>query len=149
MKKQISRALLGLVAVLTLAGAASAQTSGGIKVHVPFDFVAGERQLPAGEYEVRRVKVDSENAVVIRGEADGATAVILTNAGDGRPAAAALGFRQHGDRYFLAAVSMPGAASVREARKSKAERRAERELAERAVAGAGGAKRVTVVGSVR
>ncbi|HEX8557126.1 MAG TPA: hypothetical protein VF668_03435 [Pyrinomonadaceae bacterium] len=145
MKKQISRALLGLVAVLTLAGAASAQTSGGIKVHVPFDFVAGGKQLPAGEYDVRRVKADSESAIVIRGVAKGATAVILTNAGGDRPAAAALDFRQRGGRYFLAAVSMPGAASVREAQRSKAGR----ELIGQAEAGAGDAKRVTVLGDAR
>ena len=44
---------------------------------------------------------------------------------------------------------MPGAASVREAPKTGAERRAERELIEQAKAGGSESKKVTVVGSVQ
>src|SRR5688572_9131306 len=150
MKKQISRALLGLVAVLTLAGAASAQSSRGVEVYVPFDFVAGEKRMPAGDYTVRRVRVDSETALVIQGAGKGAAAVVLTNRGDENPTRAALTFRQHGDRYFLAEVSMPGASSVREAPKTGAERRVERELAAQSKAdSAAESKTVTVVGRVQ
>ncbi len=42
----------GFVA-LTLASAAGAQQTVGMKVYVPFSFLAGERVLPAGDYWVR------------------------------------------------------------------------------------------------
>ena len=147
MKKQITSALLGFVAVLVLAGTADAQTARGITVQVPFDFAAGGKLLPAGRYTVSRVRVDSESALVIRGERGGAASFVLTHTGGGSPARASLTFRQHGDRYFLAEVSMPGTSSVREVPKTGAERRAERELIEEAKAG-GEQKKVTVFGSV-
>jgi hypothetical protein len=145
MKKQISRTLLGFFAVIMLAAAANAQTSRGIEVQVPFDFVAGKKQLPAGHYTVRRIRVDSESALLIRGEGKGAEAVVLTNSGGEDPAGASLTFRQHGERYFLAEVSIPGTASVREVTRT----RAERELIEQAESGAGDPKTVTVAGRVR
>ena len=149
MKKQISRALLGLVAVLTLAGAAHAQGSRGMEIYVPFDFVAGEKRMPAGGYTVRRVRHDSESALLIQGEGKGAaSAVVLTSRGDDNPARAALTFRVHGDRYFLAEVSMPGVSSVREAPKTGAERRFERELAAQSEDDCE-PKKVTVVGRVQ
>jgi hypothetical protein len=148
MKKQISRTVLGFFAVLMLSVAANAQTSRVIRVQIPFDFVAGQKQLPAGSYTVRRVRFDSESALLIKGEGHGAAAVVLTNTGDENPADASLTFRQHGERYFLAAVSLPGTSSVREVAKTGAERAAERETAA-APADAGEPKTVTIAGSVR
>lgn len=147
MKKQISRALLGLVAALALAVVANAQVLHKVVMHVPFDFVAGEKQMPAGLYTVRRVRSDGESALLIRSEDGRAAAVVLTNTGEASPSAAALVFRQHGDRYFLAEVSIPGAASIRELPRTGAERRLERELAEQHKTNE--SKTVTVVGSVQ
>ena len=146
MKKQISRALLGLAAALALAVAANAQVLGAVVINVPFDFVAGGKQLPAGSYTVRRVRSDAETALIIRSEDGRSSAVVLTNTGDAGPSKAALVFRQHGDRYFLAGVSVPGAASVRELPQTGAERRLARELAEQK---RGESKTVTVVGRVQ
>lgn len=147
MKKQISRALLGLTATLALAVVCGAQGLHNVVISVPFDFVAGAKQLPAGRYTVSRVRTDAETALIIRSE-DGRTgAVVLTNRGAANlNAAAEFVFRQHGDRYFLAEVSIPGTASVRELPKSGTERRLERELAERK---GGESKNVTVIGSVQ
>lgn len=130
MKKQISRALLGLAAALALAVAADAQVLHAFTIRVPFDFAAGGKQMPAGRYTARRIKSDSETALLIRSEDGRASAVVLTNKGEENPTAAALVFRQFGDRYFLAEVSMPGTASVRELPRTGAERKLERELAE-------------------
>lgn len=143
MKKQISRTLLSLAAVLMLAASVPAQTAGVIRVHIPFDFVAGQKQLPAGRYIVRRVRRDSETALLIRAEGGRGSAVILTSAGEGDPGRASLSFRQLGERYFLAEVSMPGTSSVREVSQTGGRR----ELIEQAKAG--GTKKVTVLGSVR
>lgn len=147
MKKQISRALLGLAATLALAVAVGAQgLSNAFVINVPFEFVAGGKQMPAGRYNVRRARSDAESALIIRSEDGRRAATVLTNTGDRNTRTAALTFRQHGDRYFLAEVSLPGTASVRELPKTSAERRVERELAERK---SGASKTVTVIGSVR
>jgi len=152
MKKQITRTLLGFFAALVLAAGAQAQTARAVEVQIPFDFVAGQKLLPAGGYTVRRVRVDSESALLIKGVGKGAaSAVVLTSTGDENPERAALTFRQHGERYFLALVSMPGTASVRELAKTGAERAAERETAAAAKSdhGADDAKTVTVAGRVQ
>jgi hypothetical protein len=146
MKKQISRTLLGLVAALMLTAGSNAQVLRAVVIRVPFDFVAGEKRLPAGRYTVQRISSDAETALLIRSEDGRSSAVILTNTGEPQPRTAELVFRRRGERYFLAEVSMPGAASVRELRKSAAERRLERELAEQK---GGESKTVTVVGSVQ
>ncbi len=99
-----------------------------------------------GRCPARRVRSDAETALIIRSADGRASALVLTNTGEAGPTAAALVFRQHGDRYFLAEVSMPGAASVRDLPKTGAERRLERELAEQK---GGESKTVTVVGSVQ
>ena len=146
MKKQLSRVVLGLAAALALTVAANAQVLNAVVIRVPFDFVAGAKQMPAGRYTVRRIRSDAESALLIRSEDGRSTAVVLTNTGDPQPRAAALVFRQHGDRYFLAEVSVPGTASVRELPKAEAERQLERELAEQK---GGDSKTVTVVGSMQ
>jgi|ERR1044072_1663799 choline dehydrogenase-like flavoprotein len=146
MKKQITRALLGLTAALALTVAANARVMHAVVLNVPFNFVAGEKQMPAGRYTVQRVNFDSESALLIRSEDSRSTAIVLTTTGETQPLGAALTFRQHGDRYFLAEISMLGTASVRKLPKTSAERRLERELAEQKP---GGSKTVTVVGSVQ
>ena len=147
MKKQTTRALLGLAAALMLTVAANAQVLNTVTVRVPFDFVAGEKQMPAGRYTVQRIRTDSESALLIRSEDGRSKAVVLTNTGEKSPRRAALSFRQLGVRYFLAEVSMPGTASVRELPKAGAERRLERELAEQDKSD--DAKTITVVGGVQ
>ncbi|HEY0173324.1 MAG TPA: hypothetical protein VGB98_20105 [Pyrinomonadaceae bacterium] len=148
MKKQITRTLLGFFAVLVLAAGAQAQAARGLEVQIPFDFVAGQKQMPAGKYTVRRVRVDSAGALLIKGEGKGSAAVVMTSTGDENPARAVLTFRQHGERYFLALVSIPGTASVREFAKSGAERAAERESA-KSKPEPGESKTVTVAGRVQ
>jgi hypothetical protein len=151
MKKQISRALLGIAATLALTVAAYAQTARAVVVQIPFDFVAGQKELPAGRYRVSRVRSEAESTILIKSEDGRTAAVVLTNTGESSPRAATLTFRQHGGSYFLAAISMPGTSSVRELPKSGGERRAERELIEQAKSngGSGESKTVTVAGSMQ
>ena len=147
MKKQITVALLGLALVFTTAVAASAQAAGSMRIHVPFDFVAGKKQFGAGDYTVRRVRSDGESTLIIRSEDGSEAAVIMTNAGGAPASGASMSFRQYGERYFLAEISIPGTATVRELPKTGGEKKAEGELIEEAKAG-GGVRKVTVRGSV-
>src|ERR1044071_8397657 len=148
MKKQIMRALLGIALLTTLAVSANAQAGDRMNVHVPFDFVVAGRQLPAGDYSVRRIRTDLETALVIQ-SADGRSAVtVFTNAGAKEPSRAELTFRVRGESYFLASVSIPGTASVRQVPPSKSATKRVRELIAQAKADGSGeddsAKIVTV-----
>ena len=145
MKKQISSALLGLALTLTVVVAASARSARAVRVQIPFDFVAGERQMPAGLYSVRRVNSGTDSTLLIRSEDGAASVVVMTNTGGAPAPRASLGFRQYGERYFLAEVSVPGASAVREVPKAAGEKRVEREF----VARTGAPGKVTVVGSVQ
>jgi hypothetical protein len=122
-----------------------------MRVHVPFDFVVAGKQLPAGDYVVRHVSKDSEAALLVQSEDGRSAAIVFTNAGSRTPARAELRFRQHGESYFLAEVSIPGAVGAREIPRSKSEDRRTRELIEQAKATGGGVTdtTVTVTGSVQ
>src|SRR5271155_660814 len=58
MKKRHARILLTLICVLGLGVAAKAQDRSEVVVTIPFEFVAGGKTLPAGEYRVSRVSED-------------------------------------------------------------------------------------------
>lgn len=150
MKKQIMSGLLGLALTAVMAASVFAQAGRRVRVHVPFDFVVAGKQMPAGDYSVRRVSKDSENALLIQSEDGRSAATVFTNAGSRGADRAELSFRQHGESYFLAAVSIPGTAGVREVPRTKSEEKRVRELIEQARAGgAATGKTVTVIGSVQ
>lgn len=55
MKNPIRSLLLVLSLVAGALGMAQAESPDFLKVNVPFDFVAGNKTFPAGEYQLRRV----------------------------------------------------------------------------------------------
>jgi hypothetical protein len=152
MKKQIARTFAAALGTLMLLGAltvAHAQTGRRAVVHVPFDFYAGQRQMPAGRYTVRPVSQDGSKMLLIQSADGRASSAVLTYAAEG-PApsgSASLTFRQYGDHYFLATVFITGAAAGRELPASKAEKRLRSDL--RARAADPEARSVTVIGSVQ
>ena len=148
MKKQIMNALLGLAVVAVLTVSAYAQGVRRLTVHIPFDFVVSGKQLPAGDYSVRRLSKDSEITLLIQSEDGRSAATVITQAGSREPQRAELRFRQHGESYFLSEVSIPGTAGVREIPRTKSEEKRVRELIEQAKAG-DASKTVTVIGSLR
>lgn len=124
MKKQIKSAIVLILTAVVMAGsqfAASAQTP-HISVSVPFDFVAGDKQLPAGRYHIRRVSLDSASALFITSADGRARAMVLTNPTREGEKRATLTFRRYDDQHFLAGVWMPGAAGGHELQPSKQER---------------------------
>ena len=150
MKKQIMKALLGFALMTVLSAAAYAQSGRRMTVHVPFDFVVAGKQMPAGDYSVRRVTKDSEKALLIQSEDGRSVATVFTNSSSREPRRAELRFRQRGESYFLSEVSIPGTAGVREVPPSKSEEKRVRELIEQAEAGGGATgKTVAVTGSVQ
>lgn len=151
MKKQIDRALALIIIttaiILGAAQLASARTADYVVVDVPFSFVAGDRQLPAGRYSVRRARFDS-TALIVRNEDGGEATMVLTNAG-GASRQMKLTFRQYGDRHFLAGVWLPGANGGRALPESKRERSLRRELAAKTGGAQGGGTQTVTVYGVR
>ncbi|HVF58160.1 MAG TPA: hypothetical protein VM934_18570 [Pyrinomonadaceae bacterium] len=159
MKKQISRVFMSLCLLAVLSSASvEAQSTRRLVVHVPFDFNAGAKTLPAGDYTVRRIVRNSEKALLIQ-SADGRESVaVLTNAVEGVGAGrekATLQFHQYGEQYFLARVWSTGTGDGRELIKTRRERELERELTARERANDATPKTearrniVTVVGQVQ
>src|SRR6204780_2819066 len=102
-----------LVAVLTLTClpgggvTAHAQDTEGVRVKVPFEFVAGGATLPAGTYTVGRLSVDASSGIAIR--SFGNSVLVLPQVVDGTPAEhPKLSFEQVGGKYFLSEVDTPG-----------------------------------------
>ncbi len=92
------------LAALTLAAAGYAQSGEELKVVVPFDFVAGGRTLPAGQYTVSQPA--NSGAVVIRSDGSTPGVAILANrvGSSGKKEIGHLVFHRYGDRYFLSEV---------------------------------------------
>lgn len=107
MKKSYLTAVLTLTCLLGSGITARAQDTEGVRVNVPFEFVAGGATLPAGTYTVGRLSVGSSPEIAILGLGHGAFALPMVV--DGTPAAQPkLSFEHVGDKYFLSEVDTPG-----------------------------------------
>ena len=109
MMKQFCKSLIALSLFAMLAtGLVFAQSlNGTMVVRVPFEFKAGDRTLPAGEYRVLRV----QQSVVLLEDASGRGLLnLLTNATQAKsaPEQGMLVFHRYSDRYFLAEIWMAG-----------------------------------------
>ena len=115
------RSTFGILATLSLAATSlTAQSTPLMTVNVPFNFAAGAKTLPAGEY---RVKAMARNVVAIQ-TADYKTTVMLVSHSTENTNMDGLGgltFNRYGDRYFLSQIWM-GSNLGRELPKSRAEK---------------------------
>jgi hypothetical protein len=73
--KMLTMAVLGVAMVVLSAGSARAET---LEVNVPFAFLVGGKQLPAGAYRIERAFENSSSLVRIRGEHGAATLFVQT-----------------------------------------------------------------------
>jgi len=107
MKTSYLTAILSLTCLLAFGISARAQDTEGVRVKVPFEFVAGGKALPAGTYTVGRLSLDAYSGIAISSYGHGA--LILPIVVDGTPAGQPkLSFEQVGGRYFLREVNTPG-----------------------------------------
>jgi hypothetical protein len=103
---------LAMSLALLMSAAAQAQTT-HIKVTVPFEFTAGNIQLPAGEYEVKTMGPWGASALSVHNVNSNAGSVVLSGScrsqkptADGK-----LVFYRYGHEYFLAEVWNPNSFS--------------------------------------
>jgi hypothetical protein len=107
MKKSYLTAVLTLTCLLGLGLRARAQDTEGVRVNVPFEFIAGGTTLPAGTYSVGRLSFDGFSGIAIRGY--GNAALVLPVAVNGNPAGQPeLSFEHVGGKYFLSEIETPG-----------------------------------------
>ena len=118
--KCLRSAFLGLGLLLAVS-AAHAQDS-GVKANIPFDFVAGNQVLPAGEYLV--TPEGSSGQVVLIRSSDNKAAKFATafNCSSARPSdSTKLVFHTMGGRYYLYQIWRQGFDQGRQLPKSKIE----------------------------
>ena len=97
--------LIALLFALTICPSkAHAQIIGDLEAKIPFQFHAGNTELPAGEYRIRMMD-DSDLTVMQISRMDGsASAVFQVQETDknSEPTKSELIFHKYGNRYFLA-----------------------------------------------
>lgn len=115
------KATFGILATLSLAATSlMAQSAPTVTVNVPFNFAAGAKTLPAGEYQIQ---TDRGGLVLIHSkDFKSAVNLIAHPAEDTQMnGVAALRFNRYGDRYFLSQI-WSGGDRGRELPKSRAEK---------------------------
>jgi len=107
MKTSYFTAVLTLTCLLGLGLSALAQDTEGVRVNVPFEFVAGGTTLPAGTYTIGRRSLDGSSGIAISSYGHGV--FVLPIAVDGTPAEQPkLSFEYVGNKHFLKEVDTPG-----------------------------------------
>ena len=116
----MKKATFVILATLSLAATSLAQSRPAIKVNVPFNFVAGAKTMPAGEYQIQ---TERSGVVLIQsGDSKSSTNLAAHSAQDtAMSGVAALRFNRYGDRYFLSQV-WTGSDVGQELLKSRAEK---------------------------
>jgi hypothetical protein len=96
---------LAMSLALLMSAAAQAQTT-HLTISVPFEFTAGNVQLPAGEYEVTAVGPWGGPTLSVHNvNSNAGTLVLSTSSRSQKPTAdAKLVFHRYGNQYFLAEV---------------------------------------------
>jgi hypothetical protein len=118
------------IATLSVASV-SAQNAGDLAVSIPFEFAAGGKTLPAGDYYVRRSFDGSRTIMRLVSKSDSVSVYLATHAvqtnniqNDSK-----LVFNKYGQQLFLAQVWSAGRSTGEELNKSGRERGLQRELA--------------------
>jgi hypothetical protein len=138
MKKQVVKALtpIGLLIVMMVMGIGSAQgqsLANDLRVKIPFDFIVGDKELPAGDYSIARVRPSFDNRVLVIESVDNhLTVVRLTSPVESLApkVEGSLVFRRYGDQYFLSQIWTAGATTGSAFFKSREERELERKAQE-------------------
>jgi hypothetical protein len=117
----MKRATLVILATLSLAATSLvAQSKPVIRVNVPFNFMAGAKTLPAGEYQIQ---TERPNVVLIQSRDSKSSTNLVAHSAQNTEinGVAVLRFNRYGDRYFLSQI-WTGSDLGQELPKSRAEK---------------------------
>jgi hypothetical protein len=120
-----TRALVmaGVLALAAMATTRVVQAQETLRANIPFDFVAGNTSLPAGEYLVEAS--GPTHVLLLIGRKDAISSVFInTNAAvsAGPQSESKLVFNRYGDRYFLSQVWTAGNSTGRQLMKTAREK---------------------------
>src|SRR5580700_4847152 len=121
MKKR-ALVMAALMALTAMASTRVAQAQELLVVNIPFDFLAGNRKLPAGEYSIKVAGLERTLLLLDRQDA-AASAFMNTNsvAKTEMQTESKMIFNRYGDRYFLSEVWTAGNSRGRRLLKSARE----------------------------
>lgn len=117
MKKQAFGTLTMLTLVLAVSTiSVSAQSERSKITNIPFDFIVGEKMLPAGEYTVAPNRSDSLNVWLVQSRDGHVNALFTTGSvrATETQEKTRFVFHQYGDQYFLSQIWTIGGNSGRE-----------------------------------
>jgi hypothetical protein len=120
--KYLRPVLVMTLLTMPLWAASRLGTYTSVVAQVPFEFVVGNKIIPAGECTVQPVS-SAEETLLIRNTNAKVDAFSSASTVETRKAAGgnALVFHKYGDRYFLAAIQLEGTRTVYEVPQSRAE----------------------------
>jgi hypothetical protein len=122
--KRTTAIVLIAMANFAMAGTSFAQSK-GVPATVPFDFIVGDKLLPAGTYTIERKSMDT-SVIVIKNHDKPIAAFSLVNQDSAKsPNGGKLLFHKYGGRYFLSEVLCDEADMNVELPTSKTEKRAQ------------------------
>jgi hypothetical protein len=109
MKKQYLAVLFTLICVLGLGLIARAQEQDTVVTNVPFNFAAGGKVLPAGNYRVMRIHPSSgSRELELSSFETGASVFVIPRVFDDvQSGKVRLNFEHLGDTYFLSTIETP------------------------------------------
>ncbi|HKQ75572.1 MAG TPA: hypothetical protein VJ810_17880 [Blastocatellia bacterium] len=125
-------AVSALVLYALTAGASAQSLVAAKKVKVDFDFYAGKKLMPAGEYEFTLTPNHQTHKLVHIRRTDGdANAIVTSVPGSNLKGLqpGAIVFNKYGDQYYLARVTLGDSGYVHNVVKSKGERKLLRAVA--------------------
>lgn len=123
MKRITAIALLTFASCVTAARALDVDPS--VQANVPFDFIVGDRVLPAGTYKITE---QSAGVIMIQNRDKHVTVLTLAE-GDDATKGNKLIFDRYGDRYFLSEVLCPHSNLTVQIPASKMEKAAQKQEA--------------------
>ena len=135
MRKQLLKTLATIsfliaVAIVPVHSAHGQTLANRVRANIPFDFILGDKTLPAGEYYISRTRQYSSDDVLTISTVEGrALAVRLTSGVQvlTPKKQGVLVFNRYGNQHFLAQVWVAGSSMGRVFTQSRSERELERE----------------------
>jgi hypothetical protein len=119
------------VAIVPVRSAHGQTLAHRVRANIPFDFIVGDKTIPAGEYYIYRTRQYSNDDVLTIGTVNGrALAVRLTSGVQVLTPKkhGVLIFNRYGDQHFLAQVWVAGSSLGRVFTRSRSERELEQQV---------------------
>jgi hypothetical protein len=126
-------AITTAILICIVVGASAQEATRTKQVKIDFDFYAGKKLMPAGDYIVSLLQNGNTQRLILIQRQDGNSQAIIAsvpnrNKADLKPGA--ILFNKYGSHYFLAGVQLGDSNILHTAIKTRAEREILREIAE-------------------